>query len=94
MSIVEEKPNPGPYPGTTLVPITEAWADIRTMQGREFNSATIAGNVGVSRFIIRYMPGLSARMRVQYKGVTYSIKSLTNDDEQNRTITIIGEAIL
>lgn len=95
IEIVEERPNPGPEPGTVETVIARPWAAIKTLKGTEYNTATIAGNVGKTRFIIRYMKGLKPHtMKLRYRGITYDIESLTNDDEENRTITIIGKAIL
>jgi|SRR5690625_838000 len=94
IEIIELKPNPGPEPGSNEVLFSKAWADIRTMKGREFNIAKLAGNEGKSRFIIRYMQGIKAHMKIKYKGLIYDIESITNDNEENRTITIIGNAIL
>jgi len=96
IEIVEIKPDyNSPYPDATKeVLFSKAWADIRTMKGREYNIAKLAGNEGKSRFIIRYMKGVKAHMKIKYKGLIYDIESITNDDEQNRTITIIGYADL
>ena len=43
-----------------------------------------------SRFIIRYMKGITPTMLIKYKGIYYDIKSMTNDNEENRTITMIA----
>lgn len=95
ISIVELKPSPGPEPGgEEEVIFTKAWADIKTMKGSEYNIASLSGNVGKSRFIIRYMEGIKPYMKINFKGKQYNIISITNDDELNQTITIIGEAIL
>lgn len=96
IEIIEERPNTGPWPGDyETVVIAKPWAAIKTLKGTEYNTATIAGNVGKTRFIIRYMKGLKPHtMKLRYRGITYDIESLTNDDEENRTITIIGKAIL
>lgn len=96
IEIIEERPvKDSPYPDETEeVLFSKAWADIRTMKGREYNVAKIAGNEGKSRFIIRYMKGIKAHMRIKYNGLIYKIESITNDDEQNHTITIIGYADL
>src|SRR5699024_5499532 len=57
-----------PYPEDTIeVLFSKAWADIRTMKGREYNIAKLAGNEGKSRFIIRYMKGIKAHMKIKYK---------------------------
>src|SRR5699024_2306203 len=94
ISIVELKPNDGPDPGEQETLFTKAWADIKTMKGYEYNNAKIAENVGVSRFIIRYIKGIKPTMKIKYKGLTYEIESIENDDENNRTITMISRAIL
>lgn len=95
IEIIEEKPGGSPLPDDKEeVLFSKAWADIRTMKGREFNIAKLAGNEGKSRFIIRYMKGIKAHMKIKYKGLIYEIESITNDDENNHTITIIGNAIL
>ncbi|WP_449354397.1 phage head closure protein [Virgibacillus natechei] len=94
IEIVEMRENPGPYPGEQEVLFSKAWADIKTMKGSEYDTAVIAGNVGKSRFIIRYMKGIKASMKIKYNGFTYDIESITNDDENNRTITMIAEAII
>ncbi|ASV67221.1 phage head closure protein [Cytobacillus kochii] len=94
ISIVELEPNPGPEPGESEQEFTKAWADIKTMKGTEYNQSVIAGNIGISRFIIRFIPNIKPNMKVRYKGNLYDIESITNDDEGNRTITIIGKAIL
>ena len=94
IELVELRPNPGPEPGEQEIVFARPWAAIKTMKGSEYNIASIAHNTGKSRFIIRYMEGVQANMKVRYKGNLYDIESITNDDEQNRTITIIGEAVL
>lgn len=94
ISIVKEKVNDGPLPGTTIQTIANLWADIKTMKGSEYNNFAIGGNIGVSRFIVRYTTIIKPLMKINYKGNLYSIESITNDDENNRTITIIGKAIL
>ncbi|TYR78450.1 head-tail adaptor protein [Priestia megaterium] len=94
IEIMELKSNTGPEPGESETLFSKAWADIKTMKGSEYDSAVIAGNVGKSRFIIRYMKGIKSNMKIKYEGLTYDIESITNDDENNRTITIIGNALL
>lgn len=95
ISIVEYQPNDGPEPGEgEWVTVARPWADIRTMKGHRYEHHVLAHTVGVTRFIIRYMSGIKPTMKIVHKGIQYEIESITNDDEQNRTITIIGKAIL
>lgn len=84
----------GPEPGGTEVSQGFAWADIRTLKGNEvavFNSTALEGS---SRFIIRYRKGIKKSWRIKYKGQLYKIESITNDDERNRTITIVANTFL
>ena len=76
--------------GTVEVLFSKAWADIKTMQGSEVQSLGISGHELTSRFIIRYMKGIKPTMLIKYKGIYYDIKSMTNDNEENRTITMIA----
>ena len=94
IELLELQPNDGPEAGEQESVFSKAWADIKTMKGYEYDSASLAGNIGKSRFIIRYMKGIKASMKIRFKGHLYEIESITNDDEQNYTITIIANAIL
>lgn len=85
----------GYMPGDeTEVSQGKAWADIKTLKGSEV--AAYSGTVleGSSRFIIRYREGIKNTWKLKYKGEQYKIESIVNDDEQNRTITIIANAII
>src|SRR5699024_6884134 len=95
ITFVKDMPDPNsPYPGDRIeVEITKAWADIRTMQGREYTQSVLANTVETSRFIIRYIPDIDTSMQVKFKGQKYKIVSLVNDNEQNRTLTIHGELL-
>lgn len=81
-----------PYPDEREeVLMAKAWADIKTMQGKEYTQNVIADTVETSRFIIRYIPDIETNMQIKFKGEKYKILSLVNDDEKNRTLTVIGE---
>ena len=95
IEIIDIVPASGPeVGGEQEVTIAQPWADIKTMKGSEYDSAMMAGNVGKSRFIIRYRKGIEYHHKIKFKGLTYEIESITNDDEKNYTITLIGEAII
>lgn len=72
----------------------KAWADIKTLQGREIQNLNLTGNKLSSRFIIRHRTDISIDMQIKFKGNYYDITSMTNDNEENRTITIIAEAVV
>lgn len=92
ISIVEGEggTDAGGFPTPGGGEFTKAWADIKTMKGNEFYSAKAIARVGISRFIIRYIPDIKQDMKVEFNGKTYNLESIENDDEQNRTITMIG----
>lgn len=84
----------GFIPGeVTEVVFSKAWADIKTMQGKEIQSMDLTAHEMSTRFIIRYMKGITPDMKIKYKGNLYEIKGMTNDDEKNRTITLVGVSI-
>jgi len=65
------------------------WAMIKTLQGREYVQAASTQNENTTRFVIRYTTGLNADMRIVFKTRKFEIESIINDDERNKTLTII-----
>ncbi|MDX1769945.1 MAG: phage head closure protein [Planococcaceae bacterium] len=77
------------------VDVKSAWAMIKTIKGSEYSSAASTQNENVSRFVIHFTTGLHPDMRVMFKERIFSIESIINDDEANRTLTImVKEAIV
>ena len=75
--------------------IKSVWAMIKTLKGSEYYSAASTQNENSMRFVIRYSTGLHPDMRILYKGRNFDIESIINDDEANKTMTIIvKEAIV
>lgn len=76
---------------TSWEDVKSVWADIKTLQGREYFAAAAVQAEENVRFIIRYTTGIDETMRVLYKGKTYEIvQPPINDDELNKTLTIIA----
>lgn len=72
--------------------LKKVWADIKTMQGREYFAAAASQAENTSRFIIRYTEGITNDMRIIYDGRTFDIEQPPiNDDELEKTITIIAK---
>lgn len=68
------------------------WADVKTMQGREYLAAAANQAENTSRFIIRYTPGITNEMRLIYDGRVYDIvEPPINDNELGETLTIIAK---
>lgn len=71
------------------------WAMIKTTQGREvIQAAGIQGEI-TTRFVIRYTAGITNDMRILYQERIFNIIAPPiNDDEANKTLTIIGKEVL
>lgn len=85
----EEKVNEKGYPIEGWKSFLDAWAMVKTLQGREYYQAANTQNENTLRFVIRHMKNLHPDMRILYKGRTFSIESIINDDEADKTLTIV-----
>jgi SPP1 family predicted phage head-tail adaptor len=77
---------------TEWVEFKKAWAMIKTVKGSEYVAAGAERATITYRFIIRYMSGITAKMRIVYQGRTFDIiEPPINDDELNKTLTILAK---
>lgn len=81
--------------------LDEVWSKVITIRGNEYIEAAQSNMTNVTRFIVRYSNELNAlfteyktRLEVHYKNVVYDVKSIINDDEMNKTFTIVTEGRL
>lgn len=74
--------------------LTKAWADIKTLKGEDHAVAIVQEHRITYRFIIRYMTGIDAFQRINFNGREYEIDSILNDNENNKTLTIIATVVL
>ena len=71
-----------------------AWAMIKTLKGREYFQAAATQSEAVSRFVIHYRKGIDGSMRLKYDGRVFDIiEPPINDDEMNKTLTIIAREV-
>lgn len=74
--------------------VASAWAMIKTLKGREYFQAAATKTETSSRFIIHYRDGIDSSMRIVYNGRTFDIiEPPINDDEMNKTLTIIANEV-
>jgi SPP1 family predicted phage head-tail adaptor len=75
--------------------VKTVWAMIKTTQGREVvQAAGVQGEV-ITRFVIRYTTGITNDMRILYQGRIFTIiVPPINDDELNKTLTIVGKEVV
>ena len=77
----------------------EEWQDyktvysmIKTVKGTEYYEAAHVNAEKTYRFIIRYISGITSDMRINYKGRIFDItEPPINDDEANKTLTIMAK---
>ena len=74
-----------------FVEYATVWSMIRTLKSDEYYSAATTKNEESKRFIIRYRKGITSDMQIKYNEQLYDIKSIINDDEKDKTLTIIAE---
>lgn len=61
--------------------VSEPWAAIEPMSGREFIAAAAVQSKVTTRITISYRPGLSAGMRVVHNGKIYNIEATLTDKD-------------
>lgn len=73
-----------------------AWTDFATvaagvdsLTGREFLAAQAAQSEASVRFVMRYVAGVDARMRIVYKGLYHDIINITDPEERHRELIIM-----
>lgn len=74
--------------------VISAWAMIKTLKGNEYFAASSTQNENSMRFVIHYATGLHPDMRILYKERIFSIESIINDDEEDKTMTIIVKEVI
>lgn len=79
----------------TWVDYRTVWAMIKTLQGREFIQAMAVQGETTTRFVIRYTTGITNDMKILYDGRTFDIIAPPiNDDEMNKTLTIMAREVV
>jgi SPP1 family predicted phage head-tail adaptor len=66
------------------------WAALRNYPGRPGMSPVAGGDAEEARteFDLRYRPGVTAQMRVNYGGAYYNIKHVNNWQERNERLVL------
>lgn len=80
---------------TDWVDIKEMWAMMKTVKGREYVQAASVQGENTVRFITRYTTGLTNDMRILYDERVFEIIAPPiNDDESNKTLTIMAKEMV
>lgn len=92
-----ETTNENGFPVEDWTDVKTVWAMIKTDSNtkyREFYEATAEHSEKIIRFIVRYTTDINAKMRILYKGRTFNIIAVVNDDELNKTLTVITKEVM
>jgi len=65
------------------------WASIEQLSGREFFDASKVAAEVTHRVRIRYMTGITPKMRVVYGSRTFEIVAITNPEERNIALDLL-----
>ncbi|MEJ9151074.1 phage head closure protein [Bacillus smithii] len=92
-----ETTNENGFPVEDWTDFKTVWAMIKTDSNtkyREYYEAASEHSEKIVRFIVRYTTGIDAKMRILHKGRTFNIIAVVNDDELNKTLTIICKEVV
>lgn len=68
---------------------TDRWAQIEPLNGREYFAGQQFQSKVDTRFTIRYVSGITPKMRVFYNSMAYDIEAIINIDERNKTLQLM-----
>lgn len=80
---------------TTWATVANVWAQIVPMSAREFVAASAEQSEVRGRIVIRYRDGVTASMRIVYRGKWYAILGVMEDAESGRehTTLMVAEGV-
>lgn len=75
----------------TFSTLANVWAKVEERRGNEGEKGNQIVATKVVDFVIRYKTGLNERMRVVYRGNTYKIQTIINEDARKAFMRITTE---
>ena len=88
---VTETPNEYGEPTQSWAEFAQVWAEQVDLTGRELLQAQQVRATITTRFTMRYLAGVTAKMRILSDGVTYILMSPMDPDGRKRTLVILAE---
>ncbi len=85
---VTETANEYGEPIKTWSTFATAWAEIRPLIGREYYTAKQIDAEISAEICIRYIPGITPKMRINNNGQLFNIKSVINPQNANKEIVL------
>jgi len=80
-------------PVETWSEFLEIWAAREDLTGREYFSSQQVNAEVTTRFRTRYVPGLSAKMRLNDAGTFYEILSVQDPDGRNSSLILLTKRL-
>jgi SPP1 family predicted phage head-tail adaptor len=74
----------------TWATLAEVWANREDLSGRELWTSQQTYADVTTRFTIRHIPGISAKMQIVSAGMTYNIRSVVDPDGRARESVILA----
>lgn len=78
--------------------VTQTWttfatvnASVESLSGREFLAAQAAQSEASVQFMMRYVAGVDARMRILYGSKYHNIVNITDVEERHRELIILAK---
>lgn len=72
------------------IPFATIWTAINPTTGREAGYADQTLSISTHRLNFLYLPGVTSKMRINFKGRYFAIQSLNNIQERNREIELMA----
>lgn len=70
-------------------PFATRWAEVAPLRGREFFAAEQVNAEVSHRVTLRFLPGVVAKMRVNFGGRILTIEAALNIEERNRELQLM-----
>lgn len=70
-------------------PFARVWANVEVVGGTEQHRANQVQTTDTHRVTLRYLPGLTTRMRLKHNGRVLNIQSIKNIGERNRVLELM-----
>ena len=82
------------YPLEPIVKELKLWAMVKPVKYTEYFESKTTQSENITRFVIRYRDGVDSTMTIFYKDQIYEIESIINDNEENKTLTLMGKLVI
>lgn len=90
---IEESKDEEGYPIGGEDEIATVWASVKPVSSKDYFSAKATQSENIMQFRFRYRKGIDSDMSIIYHDSKYEIESIINDEEADRTLTVMGKEV-